>query len=460
MTTEADGVPPPKRRWAILAVSIGLVMAVLNTAIINIALPTIARDLQASAAASIWVVNAFQLAVTVSLLPLSSFGDIAGYRRVYIGGLAVFTLASLACAVASSLEMLVLARVVQGLGAAGVMSVNTALVRFIYPRAQLGRGISLVVLLVATTSAAGPSVAAAILAVAPWPWLFMVNVPIGLLALGFSLYAIPHPAPAQHRFDLVSALLSAVTFGLLIYGIDAIGHARNVFVVVATLLISLVAGTLLVYRERGAPMPLLPIDLFRKPVFALSAATAVCSFVAQGLAFISLPFFFHDVAGRTQVETGLLMTAWPLSVAIIVPTLGRIIERYPAGIVASVGLVALGVGLVLLGLLPTAPATLDVVWRMMICGFGFALFQVTNSRTLIGSAPPERSGAANGIISTARLLGQAIGTALVAVVFGLAAGAGLVGGTRAATFAGAGFALAAAVASALRVFDFARPSRG
>src|SRR5690606_8433822 len=161
---DADGLPPSRRRWAILAVSIGLVMAVLNTAISNIALPTIAEDLRASAAASVWVVNAFQLAVTVSLLPLSSLGDIAGHRRVYLVGLAVFTLASLACGMSDSLEMLVAARVLQGLGAAGVMSVNTALIRFIYPRAMLGRGIGLNVLLVATASAAGPSVPAAILA--------------------------------------------------------------------------------------------------------------------------------------------------------------------------------------------------------------------------------------------------------------------------------------------------------
>src|SRR5690606_27660924 len=131
-------------------------------------------------------------------------------------GLAVFTLASLACGMSDSLEMLVAARVLQGLGAAGVMSVNTALIRFIYPRAMLGRGIGLNVLLVATASAAGPSVAAAILAVTPWQWLFIVNAPLGVLAFGPALYALPRTQRSGHRFDPVSAFLSAITFGLLI----------------------------------------------------------------------------------------------------------------------------------------------------------------------------------------------------------------------------------------------------
>ena len=452
MSDRADGLTGSMRRWAILAVSIGLVMSVVNTAISNIALPAIAQDLHSSAAATIWVVNAFQLAVTVSLLPLSSMGDIFGYRRVYIGGLALFTLASLACAVAGSLETLVAARVLQGLGAAGVMSVNTALVRFIYPQAELGRGIGLVVFLVATSSAAGPSVAAAILAVADWPWLFMVNVPLGLLALALSIYALPPTERADERFDLISALLNAVMFGLLSLGLDAIGHSNSAGLVVGMLLVAALAGAGLVYRATSVSMPLLPLDLFKLPVFALSAATAVCSFAAQGITFVTLPFYLHDVIGRSQVATGLLMTPWPLTVAVVAPLIGRFGQRYSAGALASAGLITLAAGMVLLAFLPERPGTLDIVWRMMVCGAGFGLFQATNSKTLMTSAPRERSGAASGIISTARLFGQANGAALVAVIFSLSAGGGGSAlSISTALLAGAGFALLAAVASALRV---------
>ena len=162
-----DGVPLPQRYWAILTIALGLTLAVLDGAIANVALPTIARDLDASPAASIWVVNAYQLAVTISLLPLASLGDIYGYRRVYRYGLIVFTVASLGCALSDSLLTLTIARVVQGFGAAGIMSVNGALVRFIYPRRWLGRGVGLNATIGSIASAVGPTVAAGILSVAP-----------------------------------------------------------------------------------------------------------------------------------------------------------------------------------------------------------------------------------------------------------------------------------------------------
>ena len=177
-----DGVPMPQRMWAILTIGLGLTLAVLGGGIANVALPTIAREVQTSPANSIWVVNAYQLAVTVSLLPMSSLGEIYGYRRVYQIGLIVFTVASFFCALSTSLPTLIVARMIQGFGAAGIMSVNSALIRFIYPRRWLGRGVGLNATVGSIASAIGPSVASAILAVAPWPWLFSVNVPLGLVA--------------------------------------------------------------------------------------------------------------------------------------------------------------------------------------------------------------------------------------------------------------------------------------
>src|ERR1700691_3000929 len=182
MKHHPDGLPQPERGWAILTIAIGLIMSVMDGAIANVALPTIARDLNASPAFSIWIVNGYQLAITISLLPLASLGEIIGYRRVYLAGLLLFTLASLFCAVSRTLVLLTVARIMQGFGAAGIMSVNAALVRFTYPRAQLGRGIGINALVVAISAAVGPTVAAAILAVGTWPWLFAINIPIGIAA--------------------------------------------------------------------------------------------------------------------------------------------------------------------------------------------------------------------------------------------------------------------------------------
>jgi MFS family permease len=213
-----DGLPLPQRYWAMLTIAVAVSMTVLDAVIANVALPTIARDVGASPAASIWVVNAYQLALVISLLPLSSLGDIVGYRKVYQSGFAVFTIASLCCALSHSLISLGIARFIQGLGAAGIVSVNTALIRTIFPSKILGRGLGINAMVVAVSAAIGPTFAAGILSLASWPWLFAVNVPVGILGLGISLRTLPRSGGSGHRFDLKSALLSGLTFGLLMGG--------------------------------------------------------------------------------------------------------------------------------------------------------------------------------------------------------------------------------------------------
>ncbi|HEV8027949.1 MAG TPA: MFS transporter [Stellaceae bacterium] len=441
----ADGLAAPQRSWAIVTVVLAVFMSVLDSAIANVALPTIARDLNASAAGSIWVVNAYQLAITVLLLPLASLGEILGYRRVYLVGLVVFTIASLCCALAASLLTLTLARVLQGVGAAGIMSVNGALVRFIYPRHLLGRGIGMVAIVVAVAAALGPTVAAAILAVASWHWLFAVNLPPALLALA-AARALPRNRGVKRRFDLPSALLNAVFFGLLIFAIDGAAHGQGAALIAGEAVGALAVGVALVLRQLPQTAPLLPVDLLRIPLFALSIATSVCSFAAQMLAYVALPFYLQDMLGRTHVETGLLMTPWPLTTGAMALLAGRLADRFSAGILGGIGLAVFASGLALLASLPAMPSSADIVWRMMVCGFGFGLFQTPNNRAIITAAPPERSGGASGMLPTARLLGQTTGAALAALVFALFA-------ERATTVA---LVVAAAVAAVAAGVSFVR----
>ncbi|HVJ51606.1 MAG TPA: MFS transporter [Aliidongia sp.] len=446
-----DGLPPERLRLAVTTIVLAIGMATLDTAIANTALPTIAADLNASPAASIWVVNAYQLALMVSLLPLASLGDILGYRRIYIAGLAVFTVASLVCAASWSLPSLALARMFQGFGASGIMSVNTALVRFIYPARSLGRGVGFNALVVAVSFAIGPTVASGILAVASWQWLFAINVPIGLIAIAIAIPALPYSQRATYRFDGVSALLNAATFGLIIVAIGEAGHQAEPLLVAGEFVGAGLFGLLLIRRQASQTAPMLPVDLFRRPIFALSAVTAVCSFAAQGLAFVSLPFYFQTTLGRTQVETGLLMTPWPVVVAIVVPIAGQLSDKHPPAILGGCGLAALCLGMVLLAVLPAHPSVLDIAWRMAICGFGFGFFQSPNLKALMASAPPERSGGASGIVATSRLLGQSSGAALVALCFGVAGPHG----SALALALGAGFAGAASIASFMRLLPSA-----
>jgi len=448
-----DGLPPRQRWRAMLAVGIAVAMSVLVTSIANIALPTIARDMNATPADSIWVVNAYQLAVTVTLLPFASIGDIYGHRRVYVWGLTVYTAASLLCAIAPSLPVLVIGRVLQGFGGAGIMSVNGALVRFIFPRDSLGRGIGYNALIVAGSSTAGPSVAAEIMSVLSWPWLFALQVPAGIVSLWLAHRFLPRTPLAGHPFDPLSALLNAITFGLFISALDGVGRGQRPAIVLIELAVSFAVGWYFVLRQRTLAAPMLPVDLFRRPVFALSVATAICAHGAQLIAFVALPFYFQYVSGLSPIQIGVLITPWPAALVVMAPIAGRLADRYPAGLLGGFGLAVMTLGLLLVLTLPSRPAQIDVAWRLAVCGIGFGFCQSPNNRLMLGSAPRERAGAGSGMVSTSRLLGQTTGSALVALIFGVTHGGedAIELGTKLAIGMAAGLAGLATVLSTLRL---------
>ncbi|HUA88348.1 MAG TPA: MFS transporter [Steroidobacteraceae bacterium] len=400
-----------------------MAISVLDGTIVNVALPSIARDFHSGEAASVWVINAYQVTILMLLLPLASLGEIVGYRRVSEAGVAVFTLASIACAFAPSLLALSIARVVQGIGAAGIMSCNAALLRFTYPHRQLGRAIGINAFVVATSFAIGPTLASAVLAVAHWRWLFGINVPLGLVTLAIGLRAWPDAGRARHALNLVGSLLYAGAFGLALSGLQSLSHSDAGALALAEIALALVLWVLLLRHERGRSAPLIPVDLLARPVFALSVLTGVCSFTAQMSALVALPFEIQRL-GHSAVETGLFITPWPVALAITAPIAGRLADRYPAGLLGGLGLMIFAAGLLALALFPSAGSAAGWVWRMALCGLGFGLFQSPNNRALMASAPRARSGAAGGMLSTARLAGQTLGAASVAILFRLAGAAG------------------------------------
>ncbi|WVM90875.1 MFS transporter [Halopseudomonas pachastrellae] len=422
-------------------------MAVLDGMIANVALPTIGADLGASAASSIWVVNAYQLVIAVSLLPLASLGDLWSYRRIYLIGLAVFASMSVLCALSDSLLQLTLARMLQGLGAAAVMSVNGALTRLIYPRARLGRGVALNTLIVSVAAAAGPSVAAAILSLASWPWLFAVSAPVGVLALlmGWRFLPANEGAPSQ-RFDLPSAALNVLTLGCFFLAVTGFAQGHGGWWLLLPVAFGLPLGWLFVRRQLSRSMPLLPIDLLRIPIFALSICSSISAFTAQMLAMVSIPFYFQHALGLNAIHTGLLMTPWPLATSLL---------RHwpedcwsattPACSVAS-ACCCLPVGC---GGWPACRITricldtgLDDAVRRR-----FRVVPVAQQSHHHHRRPLHRSGGASGMLSTARLVGQTCGAALVALMFNLFAD----NGTHVALLVASTFAVMAAVVSSWRM---------
>jgi DHA2 family multidrug resistance protein-like MFS transporter len=425
----------------------GITLAVLDGAIANVALPSIAQDLQASEAASIWIVNAYQIAIVVSLLPLASLGEIVGYRRVSQVGLAVFTLASLACALSDSILTLSLARVLQGLGAAGIMSVNGALVRFTYPQRLLGRAVGINAVIVSIAAAAGPTIAGAILNIGEWRWLFALNIPLGVLAVSLAGFTLPHNPLQKRRLNFVGAALSAAAFGFVITGMQALAHGEASIFGFGLTGLGLATGVLLVRHEKPSKTPLIPLDLLARPMFALSVATSIISFTAQMMAFVALPFFLQGSLGLSAVETGLLMTPWPLATMFAAPLAGWLSDKYSAGVLGAAGLSLFACGLMSLSVLDGDSSKLDIVWRMALCGAGFGFFQSPNNRAMLSEAPRERAGAAGGSLGTARVLGQSMGAVVVAFLLSAAPAAGVRHGFQIAAVA----ALFGAVMSGSRI---------
>ena len=440
------------------AIILGISLSVLDSTIVNLALPDITRHFGASPSAAVWVVNAYQLATLSLLLPCAHLGERIGYRRVYLAGLALFTVASLACVLAPSLPLLAAARALQGLGAAGMMGVNAALVRLTYPSVLLPRGIALNSVVVAASSVGGPSIAALVLSVASWPWLFIIQLPLGLLVLAVGRRALPANAVRGRAAPLrpLDVLMNMAMFSLVFLGADMLGARqggapdRQVLLAGGALIAAGIGiGWFYVRRQALLPAPLFPVDLLRIRVFALSMCTSVTAFAAQTLAFIALPFLLLEGQGRGHFEAGLLITAWPLAIVLVAPLAGRLITRVRGGLLGGIGLSLLALGLALLAALPAQPAGWQLAGALFLCGIGFGLFQSPNNHIILTSPPLRRAGAASGMLGTARLTGQSLGAVLLALVYSVFGVRG--GGSEAALVLAAALAGASAAFSLLRL---------
>ncbi|MDD3038384.1 MFS transporter [Bacteroides sp.] len=446
---EADGLPMPRRIWAVVSVGFALCMSVLDINIINVVLPTLSHDFGTSPSVTTWIINGYQLAIVISLLSFSSLGEILGYRKVFLTGIGMFCITSLICALSDSFWTLTIARIFQGFSASAITSVNTAQLRSIYPKSKIGQGMGINAMVIAISAAAGPSVASGILSIASWHWLFAINVPLGITALVIGIKYLPRQEErSKRKFDTISAVANAITFGLLIYTLDGFAHHEKIDFLIFLLIIVAVVGTYYVRRQLSQTTPLLPLDLLKIPIFRLSIMTSICSFIAQMSAMVSLPFFLQNTLGHSEVMTGLLLTPWPLATLITAPLAGYLVERIHPGILGSIGMGLFAIGLFSLSSLTAESSDISIILRLVVCGAGFGLFQTPNNSTIISSAPTNRSGGASGMLGMARLLGQTSGTTLVALIFSFVIHDR---STSVCLIVGSVFAVLAAIISSLRL---------
>lgn len=420
MTTSSAsgaGLRGPYRQAAIASVLAAMVLVVLDAAIANVALPTLAGALRITPAMSIWIVTAYQASLVMALLPCAALGESLGYRKVFTAGVALFTGASLLCALAPSLSWLVAARFLQGFGGAGVMALGVALLRSVVPPQQLGVAIGWNALAVALASAAGPTIGALILSAAGWRWLFAINLPLGVLVL-IASRALPDLRGTERRLDLISVTLNASTFAAFVISAELLPSRPGVAVV----LITAAAGALtwLVFRERMKDSPLIPLDLLRSGSFRISVAASVLCFTGVATALVALPFHLQHDLGQNLWMTGLFMTAWSLTVAAVAPLTSRISNRVPTAWLCAAGGLCLALGLAASAALPAGQSLLLLTLLIVLCGLGFGLFQVPNNQNMFLSAPRSRSGAAGGMQGTARLTGQTMGAILMTMLFTVA----------------------------------------
>ncbi|WP_272886995.1 MFS transporter [Phenylobacterium aquaticum] len=280
---------------AVAAVLAATVLVVLDASIVNVALPTLAQALSVSPANAVLVMTAYQLALVMALLPCAALGESLGFRKVFTAGIALFTGASLLCALAPSLPWLVAARFAQGLGGAAVMALGVALMRQVVAPQSLGAAIGWNALAVALASAAGPTLGALILSGAGWPWLFAVNLPVGLGALA-AARALPDRAGSGRAVDRVSVALNAGAFAGLVAAADLSRHQPGVAIGLAFAAVVLLAA--LVRREAPKAEPLIPLDLLRRGPFRVSVIASVCCFTGQGAALLALPFLLRREFGQ------------------------------------------------------------------------------------------------------------------------------------------------------------------
>lgn len=441
-----DGLPLPRRYLAIIAVALGTALAVIDATIVTVALPTLARDLGVRSSSAVSIVTVYQLLLVMTLLPFSALGSRLGLRRVYQYGQLVFLLSTVLCFFARSLPFLLVVRAIQALGAAATLSVSSGLIRGIYPKRQLGRGLGISNVVVASASAFAPTLGGLILSVATWPWIFAAASPLAVLSLLLGRRSLPEPTPHGVPYDILGAVLCASTFGLIIAGLESAVHGNSSVVAAAVVATGIAVAFVFVRRELKSAIPILPVDLLANPAVALSALGAVAAFCGSMTFMLSLPFRLQQHFGFSPGQIGAVISPWPLGMMVVAPIAGVLSDRFPEGILGGIGMSVAVVALSLLAFLPEHTSQLDLVWRMALCGGGFGLFLGPNARLIQHAAPHIRAASAGGLISTTRLTGQTFGATLLAAL--LAFG---VGGGRVPALVAAGLALFAGICSIARL---------
>ncbi|MBW4661307.1 MAG: DHA2 family efflux MFS transporter permease subunit [Drouetiella hepatica Uher 2000/2452] len=403
-----------------LGVGLGVLMFTLDTSIVNIALPTLVQVLQTDFATIQWVVLSYLLVLTAVVLGAARLGDIMGKKRLYMGGLALFTLSSLLCGLSPSVGWLIAFRTLQGMGAVMISALGAAIVTEVFPSSERGRALGIIGATVSLGIALGPSVGGVLIGLSGWRSIFLVNVPIGIFALFVVARNVTDSRSAAQKqpFDWLGAILMTATLICFSLGMtngqyQGFGSFRTVI-----LLAIAAAGFIgFIAVEARLKHPMLDLKLFRNLYFSLSLLTGVLVFVVIAGLLLIVPFFLELVLNLSTQQAGLLMAVSPILSGIVAPFAGLLSDRFGSRLITLAGLLIMTIACLLMSTLYVGMTELEYVLRVAPIGIGLGMFQSPNNSAILGEVPPERLGIASGLLSLSRTLGQTIGLPVMGAIF-------------------------------------------
>lgn len=409
---------PASRRAALIAVTMMSFASPFMLSGVNIGLPAIGTEFAASAVLLTWMSTAYSLATAVFLLPSGKLADIHGRKRLFVTGVAVYTLASVLCALAPSAPVLIAFRIIQGFGSAMILATSTAILTSIYPANERGRVLGINTAAVYLGLSAGPFLGGMIVESLGWRAVFWINVPLAALALAYTLTRVQGEwaDSPEDRFDLRGSLVYALALVGLIVGFGQLPALRGVWIIIA----GLVFGALFVRHQQRTASPLLDLGIFRgNRVFTMSSLAALVNYAATASVTFLMSLYLQYIKALTPREAGLILVAQPIVQTIFSPMAGRISDRIEARYVASLGMGFTVAGIVMLTVLSPESSLVYIIVSLIVLGFGFALFSSPNVSALMGAVERRHYGVASGLVGTMRTFGQMLSMAMVMILFSI-----------------------------------------
>jgi EmrB/QacA subfamily drug resistance transporter len=408
------------RKWHVMAaVAMGIFLATIDGSIVNVALPTLVRELGADFATVQWVVLAYLLALSTLLLSMGRLGDMVGKKPVYTMGFVVFTIGSVLCGLAPTVYWLIGFRVVQAIGAAMVLALGMAIVTEAFPPSERGKALGLSGTIVSIGIVVGPTLGGLLIDSLSWHWIFFVNLPVGIVGTLLALRYVPAFKPAgRQRFDFpgaaslfvgLLALLLALTLG---QGVGS-GDPR-VLILFAACAVFLAAFVVI---ERRSSQPMIDLSLFRNRLFSINLVSGLIVFVCLGGTIILMPFFLENVLDYDTRQVGLMMATVPLALGVVSPLAGALSDRVGTRPITVVGLAIMLFGFYAMSTLNAQTTTWGYVLRFLPVGVGIGIFQSPNNSAIMGAVSRQRLGIASGLLSVTRTLGQTTGIAVLGALW-------------------------------------------